>query len=195
MTQRKCPSCEKGKIRIEIIPEYETKLRGMPFVVKDAKIAKCDICGEELYNAKEIKRWEELLKKTLQAQNLLITPYEVKTLREDMGLSVADFSSIFGVTRQTVYGWESEKTSGVQLGPASLLLGLLGEEKSGSLTGIYDFLFASARNRGQEVKSYQMETKEDSKPSDNKDYAEAARCLVRFRPSVAPGFGPVVSVL
>jgi putative zinc finger/helix-turn-helix YgiT family protein len=153
MAKVKCPNCGKGEMRVESIQKYETKLRGIPFVVKDAKIAQCDTCGEQVYDAKEIKRWEEVLKKKLQAQDLLITPYEVKKLREAMGLSVADFASIFGVTRQTVYGWESEKSSGVQLGPASLLLGLLAEDQSGSLTGICDFLFASAGNRGQEVQS------------------------------------------
>ena len=194
MTKVKCPICGKGKMILKSIPKFETKLRGIPFVVKDAKIAQCDICGEELYNAKEIKRWEEVLKKKLQAQDLLITHYEVKTLREGMGLSVADFASIFGVTRQTVYGWESEKSTGVQLGPASLLLGLLGEEKKGSLTGICDSLFASASNRGQEIKSHQREKIVASDSSDNiRDGATVDNSFVRKLPLGAPAFACAVS--
>jgi putative zinc finger/helix-turn-helix YgiT family protein len=189
MAKVKCPNCGKGEMRVESIQKFETKLRGIPFVVKDAKIAQCDTCGEQVYDAKEIKRWEEVLKKKLQAQDLLITPYEVKKLREAMGLSVADFASIFGVTRQTVYGWESEKTSGVQLGPASLLLGLLVEEQNRSLTGICDFLFASARNRGQEIISSQRKTEIARHPLDIVEGEESALCsMIRYRDPGSPTF-------
>lgn len=194
MAKVKCPSCGKGEMRIESIPEFETKLRGIPFVVKDAKIAKCDNCGEQLYNAKEVKRWEEILKMQLKAQGLLISPQEIRSLREVMGLSVANFATIFGVTRQTVYGWESDESSGVQLGPASLLLGLLTEEQSGSLTGICDFLVVSANNRGQEIKSYQRETTVAINSSDNiRDAATVYNSIVRKLPLGAPAFTCAVS--
>jgi len=187
MANAKCPICGKGEVKIESIKEFETKIRGIPIVVKDAKIAKCDACGEKIYDAKEIKRWEEILKQKLQAKNLLITPYEVKMLREAMSLSVADFASIFGVTRQTVYGWESEKTIGVQLGPASLILSLLAEERRGSLTGICDFLVAAANNRGQEVKPSQRETEVISRSS---EASAGGLCtpssLTRTRPPASP---------
>ena len=57
----KCPSCEEGTIEQIVVEEYIAELRGIVFLVEDAKIGKCDTCEEKIYHAKEIKRWEKLL--------------------------------------------------------------------------------------------------------------------------------------
>ena len=59
----KCPECAKGIIKKVIVKNYKAKLKGITFLVKNAEIGKCDNCCAELYNAKEIRRWESILNK------------------------------------------------------------------------------------------------------------------------------------
>jgi len=44
--------CKDGKLVVNTV-EHTTKINGIPFVVKDAKIAQCDSCGREVFSAKE----------------------------------------------------------------------------------------------------------------------------------------------
>jgi hypothetical protein len=57
-----CPTCGKGIMQKVIIKKYQAKLRNITFPVKDAEMLRCNICDEEVYSAKEIKRWESILK-------------------------------------------------------------------------------------------------------------------------------------
>ncbi len=54
----KCPKCGKGKIQKIIIKNYNARLKGITFPVKNAEIGKCDTCDAKLYSANEIRRWE-----------------------------------------------------------------------------------------------------------------------------------------
>jgi len=45
--------------------EHTTKVNGIPFVIKDAKIAQCNSCGREVFSARERKRWEAELRERL----------------------------------------------------------------------------------------------------------------------------------
>ena len=55
----KCPTCGKGRMVIEIMAVYKTKLGGVKIVIKDAKIRRCSSpsCNEICVSASEIKRW------------------------------------------------------------------------------------------------------------------------------------------
>jgi len=56
----KCPYCDGGEIEEEIIPSYYAKINKVQFIVKDARICKCNKCEGKVYSAKEYKRWEEI---------------------------------------------------------------------------------------------------------------------------------------
>ena len=57
---RICPMCGKNGMETLTIKEYHTKMGGVPIVVKNAKIEKCKYCEEQMYSAKEIRRWEKI---------------------------------------------------------------------------------------------------------------------------------------
>lgn len=146
MSNDKCPNCESGRLIQHVEPRYTTKLKGVPIEVSDAKFWRCDGCGESIVDAKEIRRWEEIAKKSLALQ--LPTASDVRSVRGEY--SVADFASLIGVTRQTVYVWER---CGVPLGPAALVVALLKEENEGRISGIFQSLVEMASGRGVTLSS------------------------------------------
>ena len=184
----KCPSCGVNKMEEKIISEFHTKLGGVPFVVSNAKILECEKCGERIYDAKEIKRWEKELQKQLQTNAHLVTSKDVKEIQEGLNLNVTDFARLFGVTRQTVYAWEDEKNAGIQLGPAALLIRLLMEEREGQMKGIYSFLLELANKRGQTIQDtmlYSEKTNDDIELDNNVDNSDT---LLKSISEGSPGF-------
>lgn len=55
-----CPTCGKGRMALEIIPSYSTRLGGIALIVEDARVSKCSSCGETSVSATELKRWRVL---------------------------------------------------------------------------------------------------------------------------------------
>jgi YgiT-type zinc finger domain-containing protein len=55
-----CPYCKNGKLNLETIERYPARLGGIPFIVNNAKIAKCGNCSNIVVSANEIKRWREI---------------------------------------------------------------------------------------------------------------------------------------
>ena len=153
MNTMPCPYCGKGALREKTVPRYQTMLGGIPFYVKDAKIAQCDGCKREVFDAKEIKRWRNDLLAQLQDKGLVVTASHVRGIRTCLGFGVADFAAILGVTRQTVHAWERSEEGGVQLGPAAVLLGLLIDEHRHGKDYILRLLVTAAKERGQKITS------------------------------------------
>lgn len=153
MTAFKCPCCGTGEMVVEVVADHRTKLGGVPVRVKDARIAKCNHCGETSVSAKELERWERLQQEQLQQGRQVPSPADVRRIREWVGFSVADFAALLGVTRQTVYAWEREDTGGMQLGPGALVVKLLAEENAGRISGVTAHLVAAARERGHELEA------------------------------------------
>ncbi len=189
MAKMSCPKCKSGKLEVTVLHDFETRLKGIPFVVEDAKVLQCAKCGEKVYAAKEIERWEQVQKNYLQSKGLLMTPEQVKHLRETIGVSVADLACLLGVTRQTVYGWESESTGGVQLSPASLLLGLVcDEELNGNSIGALMFLVNGALERGQRISAGIDKAKAVPVVGDEHSVREVQGKYLRTVPEGATGF-------
>jgi len=149
MASPKCPYCEDGQLVKKTVEAYSTRLGGIPFVVKDARIAQCDSCGGEVFAAKERKRWEADLQAHLREGALLVTSAEIRRLREGLGFGVSDFAKLCAVTRQTVHAWEAEDCRNLQLSPAALLLGLLLRELDAGQNDLCRSLVESARQRKQ----------------------------------------------
>ncbi|MBL7219804.1 MAG: hypothetical protein ISS69_06810 [Phycisphaerae bacterium] len=165
---------------------YSTRLGGIPFVVKDAKIAQCDRCGGEVFAAKELKRWEADLQAHLREGALLVTSAEIRRLREGLGFGVSDFAKLCAVTRQTVYAWETEDCRDLQLSPAALLLGLLLRELDAGKSDLCRSLVESARQRKQMITTPEIH----SKPSaDTEILGDRRKPQLRIVRNGAPGFG------
>jgi DNA-binding transcriptional regulator YiaG len=135
----------------EVIPNYKTKMGGIPIEVPNAEISRCSNCGETSVSAKELKRWELIQKEQLRSTGQIPSPEEVTEIRTLLGLSISDFAKLLGVTRQTIHAWERPELAALQLGPAALLLKLLIDEKAGKTKGVFDYLLKQAAARGQEV--------------------------------------------
>ncbi|MHC4698803.1 MAG: type II TA system antitoxin MqsA family protein [Planctomycetota bacterium] len=161
MTAFKCPTCGIGEMVVEVVADHRTKLGGVPVQIKDARIAKCNHCDETSVSAKELERWERLQQEQLQQRRQVPSPAEVRRIRESLGFSVADLAALVGVTRQTVYAWERVDTGGMQLGPAALVVKLLGEERAGRIPGVTGYLVSAAQDRGHELEVAQTTEKLD----------------------------------
>jgi len=184
----KCPYCDAGEVETTVVPEYATQLGGVPFVVRDAKIAKCNTCGGELFDAKELSRWEHELRNQLEARGMLVRPEQIRAAREAMGLGVSDFAFLMGVTRQTVHAWEQRDGRGMQLGPAALLLGFLADTVARGDMCLTEFLARSAQQRGQSIKAIDL----GNPSADRQDVrqADGASSRIRHIPNGCPSFVP-----
>lgn len=57
-----CQECGQGTVIELVIPLYQTRLKGVPFTVDNARIGVCNQCGAEHFNPIETERWASLLK-------------------------------------------------------------------------------------------------------------------------------------
>ncbi|MHC4442686.1 MAG: type II TA system antitoxin MqsA family protein [Planctomycetota bacterium] len=188
MSEFTCPYCGKGKMSLEVVPKHITRLKGVPVVVENARISKCPECSETSVNAKELKRWHAIQQAQLQAKEQVPSASEVKRIRNALGLSISDFATILGVTRQTVHAWEHSETGGMQLGPAAILINILNEEIAGRVKGVYELIISASQNRGQMIRSG-IDTKYICNSSNSSARSSHAQATLRERPSGAPGFG------
>ena len=62
MTTFKCPLCGIGDMVVKVISDHCAILDGVQVQIKNARIAKCNHCGETSISAKELERWEKLQK-------------------------------------------------------------------------------------------------------------------------------------
>ncbi len=152
MSRFKCPECGIGEMTPEVISNHTTKLGGIQVEVPNAHVSRCTNCGELSVGAAELKRWAQIQQQQLRGAGQLPSPAEVRATREALGLSVADFAKLLGVTRQTVYAWEREDLSALQLGPTSLLLGTLKEELDGHLDSVLAYLLQQSAKRGEAIR-------------------------------------------
>jgi len=151
MQATKCPACGNQTLARRIVSNYKTKLGGLPVHVEHAEISECSSCGETVVNAEEVKRWQKLQQDQLRSTGQIPSSTDVKKIRKHFGFSVSDFAALFGITRQTIHAWERPELGALQLGPASLLLGLLQEEMLGNVQGVLAYLLEKAHARGVEI--------------------------------------------
>lgn len=59
-TRFRCPACAKADVFLHIKPIHRTRIGGMTIVVQNARLWKCNHCGEEIVAAAELKRWEAI---------------------------------------------------------------------------------------------------------------------------------------
>lgn len=134
-----------------VVPNHVVKLRGIPAIIPHARIGKCANCERIQVPAAELRRWEGIQRESLLQSRQIPSHADIRSLRETLQLSVANFASLLGVTRQTAHSWERTDTPGLQVSPTTLLLGLLKTEVTGAFPGVLAALRLAAQKRGQAI--------------------------------------------
>lgn len=65
MGNKPCPSCSQGTL-FEKTKNVLFPYKGEKFWIHDVKVEVCDTCGEEIIEAKEIRRMEKIAKEKFE---------------------------------------------------------------------------------------------------------------------------------
>jgi len=143
-----CEECGKGKVKEKVFYDYQTKIKGYPFVVDKAVIGVCDRCEAKHFNANETKRWEELYNKYLESENILLSPDEIKATRKSLDVSMENFAFLIGCTRQSIHNWEKKDRKIPQSRMADLLIKLVSYSSEVGKVDVINFLIKEAKKLG-----------------------------------------------
>lgn len=151
MTNYPCPECGKGTVEKTVQKDFQTKVRGYPFVVPEAVIGHCNNCGREFFSANEVKRWARLYDERREARCRPLGAGEISGIRNGLRLTMGGFALFMGCTRQTVHNWERRDRRVPQLGMADLLLRLVDESCRHGAIDVVSWLRDRARALGAEI--------------------------------------------
>lgn len=98
-----CPLCG-GKITI-FRGKTDVTFGSRSVSVPDS-YERCDACGEGFYAPGELERLERAAVTKIRAAEGLLSPAEIRSVRERLGLSQAAFEELLGVGPKTVVRWE-----------------------------------------------------------------------------------------
>jgi len=143
-----CQECGQGTVREKTVRSYKTKIKGYPFVVREATIGVCDKCQAEHFAAQETKRWEELFYQSLVKDKLFLLPEDIQRVRKALGLSMEDFALLIGCTRQSLYNWEKDDRTHPQSRIADLLIKLVEKSHSEGNVDVIGFLVKETEKVG-----------------------------------------------
>jgi len=109
MAAKKCPFCGSNKLEAshgEYRFEPPANIPGGTMIVPDAEWFACAACGEEilphpLSKAIDLQRCKRLG---------LLTPHEIREVRQRTGLSAVDMAHLLGVGEKTYTRWENGKS-------------------------------------------------------------------------------------
>lgn len=142
----KCQECGQGVVRERTIPEYHTRIRGYPFVVKDARIGVCNHCGAEHFAPQETDRWKQIF--SAEQAELFLKPIEIQRLRKSLGLTMEQFAILVGCTRQSLHNWERPDRIKTQSRMADLLLKIVRDSYEKGEVDVLRFLAGEAEQLG-----------------------------------------------
>ena len=104
-TQIQCPNCGKAKLEFRLVQdvfEYESDQGPTRIEVDDVPARVCDACGEVFFGPEAI-----LLRHNAVCRKLrLLTPEEIKTIREQLGLSQSQLADLTGIGVASISRWE-----------------------------------------------------------------------------------------
>lgn len=155
-----CPECEVGTVETTRVLNYQTKIRGYPFIVDEAFIGVCNRCGAESFAPEELKRWEELFCRRLESQSAFLSPQEITELRANLNLSMEDFARLIGCTRQSISAWEKLQRSSAPSRMADLLMKLLRHSLHEGPVNVLSFLLDEAKKWGVVIEVRQRSTRQ-----------------------------------
>ncbi|HEY7315760.1 MAG TPA: type II toxin-antitoxin system MqsA family antitoxin [Gemmataceae bacterium] len=101
----RCPVCGKGRLKSEIATErfpYEGDRGPILIEAKDVPIQVCEACGETFSGPEAARLRHEAICRALR----LLTPDEIKSLRERLGKTQQEFAVLTGIGEATISRWE-----------------------------------------------------------------------------------------
>ncbi len=142
----KCQECGRGTVNERFIPEYHTKIKGYPFVVRGARIGMCNECGAEHFAAQETECWERTFEE--EHGRHFLAPEEIQELQRSLGLTMEQFAFLIGCTRQSLYNWKRPDRNRPQSRMANLLMKLVRESRESGKVDVLRFLVQDAKQFG-----------------------------------------------
>ena len=141
--------CGRGTVKKKVFEDYQTKIKGYPFVVDKAVIGVCDQCGARHFDANETKRWrKEFYNKNSELKHILLLSDEIEAVRKSLGLLMKEFVYLIGRTHQLVYNGEKKDREKPQSMMADLLIKLVHLSCKGEKVDIINFLVDEAKKLG-----------------------------------------------
>lgn len=102
----KCPVCNEGFLE-KVASDYSTFVkdgaREIRILVKNLQRDKCPKCNEEFLPQEALDRIEIEKYQKLE----LLTPAEIKTIREKLGFTQEEISDLLGVGKKSYFRWEN----------------------------------------------------------------------------------------
>lgn len=100
-----CPTCNAGCLRDKIITErfdFEVDGKTKSVVAENVPLSECEKCGERLSGPEAARIRHEAICQTFG----LLTPHEIQSIRERLGLSQERFAQLTGIGVATISRWE-----------------------------------------------------------------------------------------
>ena len=91
-----CPICDKGTVAKEFKTE-EFAYKGHKLTLDQYPVLRCDTCGEEFVNAAEAKAFDKQITDFHRSVDNLLTPAEIRSIRESFGYTQTDFACLLKV--------------------------------------------------------------------------------------------------
>ena len=152
MFGNRCEECGRGTVRETRRKDFQVPFDGIPFVVPEAIIGVCDVCGAINYHGREYKRWKALFHKHQSRTGGVLSPADIRAVREALGMTMSDFSALIGTTRQSLHYWEKDGREVPQSRMVDLMLRLLQEAVRRGAVDVVAFLADNARQAGIQMK-------------------------------------------
>ena len=104
-TETRCPVCGVGKLKKRVVVEqftYDGDRGPILVEAKDVPIQVCDACGETFSGPDAAAIRHHAICSALG----LLTPAEIKALRERLGKTQQEFAELTGIGEATISRWE-----------------------------------------------------------------------------------------
>jgi putative zinc finger/helix-turn-helix YgiT family protein len=101
----KCMEC--GGNLIPSSDPIEYSIRGEKFLISGIEYEKCDNCGEEELDLKQVELLSKKANAIYRENHGLLKPEEIQSIREKYGFTQEEFQEILGVGKTTLSRWET----------------------------------------------------------------------------------------
>lgn len=104
--ERSCPMCGYRPLQGKFVRDefdYGPEENRVRVVAEDVPVMACSQCGETLHGPDAARVWHLAICRTLE----LLTPEQIKAVREGLGKSPAAFARLTGIAEKTLSRWEA----------------------------------------------------------------------------------------
>lgn len=108
MHAQKCPICEKGRLKKEVVSE-SFEYKGKTIVIPNYIKYRCDACGEAIVDNNTMQKSGKVLKEFKREVDGLLTAEQIKAIRLKLGLTQEDLAEIVGGGAKSLARYESGK--------------------------------------------------------------------------------------